>query len=347
MPLLRFALKYLLPLGLAALLLWLVYRDTSFSALWADLRRANYRWILISVVPAMASHLSRAQRWRLLLVPLGHRPRLGTAFLAVMSLYFVNLILPRAGEVSRCGILRKTDGVPFDVTLGTVVAERACDLLMLLLTVVLALALEYRQLSEVLVPLLTTRAAAVQRAMPGVGTLLLLVAAGAGVGWLLWWTVRRWLRTSGLYHKLAVFLAGVWRGLISVRQLDRPVAFVAHSVFIWGCYYLMAYWAMFALPATAGLGASATLLVFVLGSLGMVAPVQGGVGAYHFMVIAALTLYGLTTTDASTAAALMHTSQTLFLLLTGGICFVITFFIPVRIPSDHDRRENLSTHPGQ
>ncbi|MGB3617874.1 MAG: lysylphosphatidylglycerol synthase transmembrane domain-containing protein [Catalinimonas sp.] len=325
MLLLRLFLKYVLPLGLAALLLWLVYRDTSLEELMRDLRDADYRWIFLSIIPAVISHLSRAERWRLLLRPLGHRPRLLTSFLAVMSLYFVNLILPRAGEVSRCGVLRKTDGVPIDASVGTVVAERGFDLLMLLLTVAVAFVLEFSRLSTVLGPLVSKRLATVEGG--AVGLLLVggLSVAGAVVA--LFLALRRRLRGSALYGKIEAFLEGVWAGLISVRHLDRPGAFVLHTVLIWGCYYLMAYWALFALPATADLGARAALMVFTLGSLGMVAPVQGGVGAYHFMVGAGLALYGVSEADASAAAALMHTSQTLFLLLLGGICFGLTFLV--------------------
>ncbi|SDK78561.1 hypothetical protein SAMN05421823_103559 [Catalinimonas alkaloidigena] len=319
-------LKYALPVGAALLLLWYVYRDTSLEQLWRDLEKADYRWILLSIIPALISHLARSERWRLLLEPLGHRPRFVTAFLAVMSLYFVNLIVPRAGEVSRCGILRNTDGIPMDISLGTVVAERAFDLIMLLCTIGLAFMLEFDQLSELLTPLFSDKLNNTQSGLSGlVWGLGLAVLLGVGLAVLVW-TQRKRLQASALVQKLLGFGKGLWQGVVSIRYVRRPVLFLLYTMLIWVCYFLMSYWAMLAFPATAGLGAKIALVIFVLGGLGMVAPVQGGVGAYHFMVGGGLMLYGVSEHDGAAAAALMHTSQTLFLLIFGGFCFFLTFF---------------------
>ena len=141
-------LKYAVPLVVAYLLLrYYVFKEISLSEMVAVFRQADYGWVLLSGVILLTAHWSRACRWRLLLEPLGHRPGVFRVFLAVMIGYFANLLLPRLGEVSRCGMLQKTNRVPVNVGIGTVVAERLFDLLMLLVLLALTFLLEFNRIS--------------------------------------------------------------------------------------------------------------------------------------------------------------------------------------------------------
>lgn len=322
--------KYSIPLGAAVFLLWYVYKDTNFTSILKDVKEADYTWILISIIPAVISHLSRARRWILLIEPLGYKPGLYPTFLAVMSGYFANLLVPRMGEVSRCGVLQNTEKVPLNVSLGTVVAERAFDLIMLLLLVGLAFVMEFNTLSEFLGPLFSDKFMALQERFAGAflvlftaAVLLLAVAVGA-------YYFRKKILAISIVAKAKDFAVGMLSGIVGVKKLEKKWEFLFHSLLIWFCYYWMFYLVFFALPYTADLGMSVGMAMFVIGSLAMVAPVQGGVGAYHFMVGAGFMLYGLEKSDADTAALLMHTSQTIFILLLGGVCFFLSFLMGKR-----------------
>ncbi len=321
---LRRFLQYAVPIVAAGGLLWFAYKDTDLQALGHTFRTANYFWIALSTVPALVSSLSRAIRWQLLLRPAGHTPGLWTTFLATMSGYFANLLLPRMGEVTRCGVLQHTDRVPLTTSLGTVVAERAVDLLTLLLLTGATLLLEFRRVSAFLFPLFAARLGNWQTALgpllvAGVSVLLLVLA-----GVYLVRHYRTWLENQPLTAKIRAFVQNVWTGLLSIRRLRQRGAFLFHTVLIWTCYLAMAYLAFQALPETATLPPVATLTILMVGSLGMVAPVQGGVGAYHIMVSGGLMLYAVPEVAANASAALMHTSQTLFYLVLGGLCFLLT-----------------------
>ncbi len=317
-------LQYALPLVAASGLLWFAYKDTDLQTLGRTFRTANYFWIALSTVPALISSLSRAVRWQLLLRPTGHTPSLWTTFLATMSGYFANLLLPRMGEVTRCGVLQRSDGVPLTTSLGTVVAERAVDLLTLLLVTAATLLLEFDRVSTFLFPLFAARLGNWQTAL---GPLLVAGVSGLLLALMGAYLVRRyrpWLESQPLVAKLSAFAGNVWAGLLSIRRLRQRGAFLFHTALIWACYLAMAYLAFQALPETAGLPSVATLTILMVGSLGMVAPVQGGVGAYHLMVSGGLMLYAVPEVAANASAALMHTSQTLFYLVLGGLCFLLT-----------------------
>jgi glycosyltransferase 2 family protein len=315
-------LTYMLPLGLAGLLLWYQYKDTSAEALLNDFRGADYKWIFISIIPALISHLSRARRWILLIEPVGYKPRLSSTFLAVMSGYFANLILPRMGEVTRCGILQSSEKVPLSVSFGTVVAERTFDMFMLLIMVGMAFLLQFDTLSAFIGPLFTGKVSSFQSGVSGLMVLALLAVA---IVTALLLAFRKRIVATAFYGKARTFAIGVWHGLVSVRKMKRKWEFFAHTLLIWVCYFLMTYLVFFAMPATQHLSLSIGLAIFAIGGLAMIAPVQGGVGAFHFMVGAGFMLYGLTKGDADAAALIMHTTQTLFIIVLGGLCFLLSF----------------------
>jgi uncharacterized membrane protein YbhN (UPF0104 family) len=119
----------------------------------------------------------------------------------------------------------------------------------------------------------------------------------------------------------------MWQSIISVRHLKNPALFLLYSILIWVGYYYMSYFPLFALSTTAHLGWKAGMTILLVGALGMVAPVQGGIGAYHFMVSSGIMLYGISEESAKTVAALLHTYQTVFTISLGGICALLALYI--------------------
>lgn len=323
---LKSLLKYGLPLLGAAILLWYAYKDTDFSQMGSDLAQCDPLWLLLTIPIQFVAHTSRARRWQLLLEPLGAYPSLKNTFIAVMAGYFGNLILPRMGEVTRCGVLYNTNNIPLTDSGGTVVAERAIDVLTLALVLGLGLLFEYELLGGFLLDILGQKKD-VQEGVSGLFILGFALGLGA-VGVALFWLLRAKLLAIKPIAKIWEIVVRLFTAVLSIFRLKKSGAFVFHSLLIWTCYWLTHLFFMKSFSATADLALSASLITFIAGTMGMIAPVQGGVGAYHFMVAAAFTgLYQLTDQSAKSFAFLSHTGSTLFLMVIGGICFVIGVII--------------------
>ncbi|GAB3554481.1 lysylphosphatidylglycerol synthase transmembrane domain-containing protein [Spirosoma fluminis] len=318
--------KYLVSLAIAGGLLWFTFQQSHLDAadLWARISAADYRWVLVSAVLTIVAHWSRAERWRILLEPVvPQRPTAVDATTSVLTGYLANLALPRAGEVARCGTLYRLANVPVNVSFGTVVAERLFDVLMLLILLAATFILEFDRLSQFFMEFLGGK---LPKGSSGSGLLILAGAVVLGVGLLAWFLFNRYRDALGrhpLYQKVSAFLTGLLAGLLSVRKLRRPGAFLAHTVLIWTLYYLMSYTLFFAMPATANLGPLAGLTILVVGSLGMAAPTPGGIGSFHLLVGQVALLYGLTSQDGQVLATFIHGVSTLMIIILGIISLLV------------------------
>lgn len=301
-------------LSLGALLLWLIYRDQDFEQMKNVLKNdVDYRWIWFSLILGLISHFLRTLRWNLLIEPLGQRPKLSNTFLAVMSGYLMNLIFPRMGEVARCGLLSRYEKIAFPKLLGTVVAERIIDLLMLLLFTavtfltqlpqMIQFVKENPQIKENLLSILTS---------PALGAILIGVI-------LLIALFRKKLPQLTLAKKVIDIWQKFVEGIQAVRHMKHKGQFIAHSFFIFLLYFLMNYVCFQSFGFSSNLSIFAGLTVFVLGSFGMVAPVQGGIGAWHFMTMEGLALYGISKSDGLIYAFVVHTSMNIMLIIVGLI----------------------------
>jgi glycosyltransferase 2 family protein len=314
-------LTYAISLAIAGGLLWYVFKDIDLNTMLAELARANYLWVGAYCVVIAVAHWSRSVRWSLLLEPVvGHRPALGNAMLAVMTGYFANLLIPRMGEVTRCGTLNRLENVPVNVSFGTVVAERIFDVVMLVLIIGLTLLLEADRIGDLVAGLFAGKGSGNKA-----GLYLLLGAGVLGtlVAWFVYQKYKEALRRNALFAKVEGFVLGLIDGLLSVRKLRQPGLFIAHTLLIWTMYYLSTYVLFFAMPQTSGLGLLAALTILMVGAIGMAAPTQGGLGSFNILVGLALVAYGLTKQDGQTLATLMLLSQWLFVIVAGSIAFLI------------------------
>jgi uncharacterized protein (TIRG00374 family) len=317
--------RYTLLLGVGAGLLWLSFRGIDLSSTLLEFRSIDYGWLGVSLLVSVIAFISRAHRWNLLIRPMGYRSSLYDTLNAVMVGYLVNLAVPRLGEVTRCGSLNRTSKVPFDILLGTVIVERILDVICLGTCLLLAAWIEHDRLGDFLHQNITMPLQSKTEMLSGIANYqwIILLVSAAAIGFLtMMYMRRRRLRLPGS-EKLSGLLKGILQGLRSVRTLDRRAAFLFHTVLIWFMYFLMSYTCFKALPATAGLSWQAGLFVLVVGGMGMAAPVQGGIGAYHLLVSRGLILYGLTLVHGLAFATLMHTSQTLLVILMGGIAMLL------------------------
>lgn len=326
-------LKYAIPLFIAILLLWYVYRDLDVSAMLIKLKEAHYLWIILATVLALFSHVTRAYRWNLLLVPLGYRElTVFRTLLAVMVGYFANLIIPRMGEVSRCGLLKRTDNVPITTSLGSVVAERIVDLCSLLLLTSILFILEFQRLKGFFFSFFNDTVGHI-----GQNVFAIYVLGGVVFFFIILFFVfgrifKEKFKHNQTFNKLKIFAREVAHGLTSLGNIENKAGFWIATASIWAMYFLMSYVMFFALPETANLGWDAGLSVLVMGGLGMSAPVQGGIGAFHALVSGVLLLYGVSETDGVLFATLVHGIQTLIFVFFGGISFFIASIIGARKP---------------
>jgi len=279
-------------------------------------RGLNYGWLVVAVVLSAISNVLRGLRWRQLIEPISGQRKNSTTILAVFVGYAVNLLFPRAGEVVRCGLVTKYDGVSFSRTLGTVIAERIFDVACLFLIAISAILLQlgffgdfFKQNPDSLNKL--TRVIT----SPALwGSLLLLLVVLI--------LLKGQLKKSRLYKRTTDFLMKIWEGMKTMGTLRNPLLFVGYSLLIWILYFLMFYVGRFFFPFDINVGVVPMLSAFVMGSLGFLAPVQGGIGAYHFMVIYALTFYGVNEPDAALFALVVHGVQTIQSLLFGFLAWV-------------------------
>ena len=316
--------KYGITLAIAGTLFWLAFRNMPIGTMINDIKQADFSWIFVTVIIGITSHVLRALRWNMLLQPIGYSPKPASTFMAIMIGYFANIFVPRMGEVSRCAVLNKIENVHFNAAFGTVVAERIVDLLSLMTIIGLSFVLEHQRFSDFFFnhllkhdgksSILTNPLVYI-----AIGPLLLI-----GIIWLFF---KKQILASKLYAKVKTFVLGLVEGVLSIRKLRNRSLFILYTFLMWICYYLMTYLMFFSLPFTSGLDPLAGLVILVVASLGMSAPVQGGIGAFHLLVSAALTLfYGLSDYQGKTYATVVHTSQFLTMFVVGGVCSIVVLF---------------------
>lgn len=300
--------------------MWFVFKDINMTEMFHQFANANYWWIIFSGFLGLVAHIARASRWKLLMEPLGYKPSTFRTTLAVLMGYFANYIIPRMGEVTRCGTLQKTDGIPMEKSFGTVVTERIFDLVMLLIILILNLSLEFTKLKDFFMEQFASKVTLI------VAFLIVVILGGiAGI-----WLFKKYqakLAEHPVLGKVVNLVNGLLDGLLSIGKMQQPGLFIFYSVLIWVMYYFSAYVLFFAIPETSHLGLLAGLTVLTMGSFGMAAPTQGGIGPFHFLVGNALVLYGLQQKDGIILATFIHGSQMIALLILGALSFLITLFL--------------------
>ena len=326
---LKNALSYAAMLGATAFLLWFSLKNieapegqSKFDFIKGTWDKANKFLILLSGALAVLAHLVRAERWRLMLKPIGYSTSIISSFFSVMVGYFINLAIPRGGEVSRCLNMFRLEKVPVETSAGTVVAERLIDVVFLLGFIGTTFLIEYDKLLELLKGFIDKRNQA--QAVNGSGFPLLWVALGAVI---LGVVVLLFLSKSGKLKPIIDKLSGIWvnlrKGLFSVFTLEKKGLFMFYSLLIWVLYFMMAWLVMLAFDETRILGLDAALTVFTLGSIAMAMPLPGGTGSYHILVPAGLSLfYGLAPDKALAFTVVFHAWQTLVVIFFGFIAMI-------------------------
>jgi len=310
---------------LGVLFLWLVFRNLNGKEILEEIISADYMWILLCILAGMLSHIARAARWNLLINSMGHKTQLSTTFYAVMTGYLANTAVPRLGEVTRCGVLSKKGNIPFTELLGTVIAERIFDMIVLLLIIFTVILFQLGLVGAfvdkyVFTPIFSN----FENNLLPILIASLLFATIIISMIVLWKRYRNILRKYTFYHKAAHFVRGMVDGIKTIKKTKKKALFLLYTVMIWGLYTLMIYLPFHSLEATSHLNFIDALTVMSIGSLGIVAPVPGGIGTYHFIVKAILfELYGVHQASAASFATITHAAQTLMIIVIGGLSFLM------------------------
>jgi uncharacterized protein (TIRG00374 family) len=311
----RTVLGYVISLLFSGVLLCLVFKNVSWNKFIAQAEQADYRWVVLSIFIFLISYVVRAYRWNILINSLGYSATTFRSTQAVMIGYLVNLMLPRVGEVTRCGILKKSDNVPISISLGTVITERIIDLITLVFITILTFVFEFHKLSAFLgniIGFINTS----QLISIALITVALLGFGGAVIYW--------------LYHRFEsqfrVVLGQLIQGLLSLRKISNIKGFIFSTLILWIAYYFMGYLIFFAVAETSELGWSVGLMLLVMGGVAFSIPVQGGFGTYHSIVSSMLLLYQIDTTTGVFFATLAHSTEVAATVLYGVVGLFLSVF---------------------
>lgn len=303
----------MLPFVLGLGILWWMYRGTN----WSDfghyvLHEMNWWWMLLSLAFGILPQMARAWRWKMALEPLGEHPRRTSCIDAIFMSYAASLVIPRVGEVTRCGTLKTADGVSFTKSLGTVVTERLVDSLLMLLFTGIAFLLQLPMFLRFLKETNTNVGDLLHR-FTGTGyivTFICLVAALIA-GFVA-------IRRFSFFKKGRDMLRDMWEGVLSLRKVRNLPLYLFYSVLIWVGYFLHFYIAFFSFDFTAHLSIGAAFLIFCVGTFAVLVPTPNGAGPWHFAVKTMLVLYGVAETQAIMFALTVHTIQTALVVLLGA-----------------------------
>lgn len=320
-------LKTVVPLLLGVYLVWYFFDSMSEETklhFYEKLREANYSWIVLSLFISFAGLLSRAYRWKYVLEPLGYKTSLWNRYHALMIGYIMNLTIPRAGEATRAAMLYRSDGVPFSTSIGTIIGERAIDLVMLVGITFLTAAVGYEDFWTIKAKIQSEFAGEPGREASLIGTIIfysVILLVGAGLLAVLF--------IESLRKKLAGFVKNVLTGVFAIFRSRNPFAYVLHTFLIWATYVSYFWIAFWSLNETTGLPASAMLIGFVAGSLGITFT-NGGVGAFPLVVGLVVSFYLGNKLGAETAQGIGYAigmiiwvSQTLMMIVLGLISLML------------------------
>ena len=317
------SIKILLPLRLGSGILYWMYRDFDFKqlehVLWEEM---DWTWMLLSLPFGALAEILRGLRWRQILCATGEKPRRSTIINSIFLSYAASLIVPRVGEFLRCGVLKRYDGISFTKALGTVVSERAVDIIVMLLVTSTTMLLQFGVFTTFFEKT-GTNIDGILSKFSSTGYLVTAICALAVVILL-----HLLLKRLSIYNKVKTTFAGVWQGVKSIGHLSNVPLFILLSFGIWASYFIHYYITFFCFDFTSDLGVTCGLVTFVVGSIAVLVPTPNGAGPWHFAVKTMLILYGVAEVPALYFVLIVHTVQTLLIMVLGIISMAALAMTP-------------------
>jgi len=316
-------LKIISPILFGAFLIWLTYNKATpkeISDVISYIKEADYFWVFISALLGLLSHLSRAYRWKFTLEPLGYKPKFINSFMAVMIAYFANLGIPRSGEILRATTLTTYEGIPFEKAFGTIIAERIADLIMSVLFVFIALALQHDMIMDAINPVFNSIITKISNDPLTLIIVLLILSTTIIAGYFI---LKK--PNNPVLNKVKNFISGLKDGVFSIITMKKKWAFIFHTIFIWTMYFLMFYVIFFSVKETVSTPISTAIVAFVTGSLTM-AVTNGGLGSFPLVIQETLNLFNISNQSGLAIGWIMWGTQTLLNIVFGVISF---FYLPI------------------
>jgi glycosyltransferase 2 family protein len=316
-------LKLIISIIITGYVLREISKDFDWSKVWPALVDFKYGWIFLSIALSILSHFIRAYRWTLLLDTGGYQPKIFTTYLAVMVCYLVNMAIPRLGELARCTVLKNEYEIPVSFSLGTVITDRLTDLLMLAVLTFFLLTSQIDVVGDYFTNFVSDKLPFLVTNWPyllGVGVM------GSVALFVIIRKSKNDLSKSSLAYKIGKFTSDIGTGIITITKIKKQLQFWLSTIAIWALYFLMLYVISFGFAPTADMSLMAGLAVLVMGSLGMAAPVNNGIGVYQALVASILVYYGIEHNDGFVFALISHGSQLAAVVVFGFISLLILNF---------------------
>jgi len=320
------ALQFVFFLLVGLVLLFFAFRGIDLNELILQIKQADYRWVALSVSCAVLALVLRAFRWRLLIDPLDEHPKVIHIFHAINVGYLANFVFPRIGEITRCGILNRTDRVPVAKLFGTVIVERIFDVLMSALMFCLILLLRYSEVSDFLSEHVAKPMMSRMPGMAGMGWMIAIVVLATLIIFVSYKLFRKQLAKISILRKIKNLIRGVGKGIQSAYRMKNFGMFLFLGFLVFGLYFLQTWVMFFALKSTSSLGLGDALFIMVLSAIAIIIPVQGGIGTYHWIVSMGLTIFGLTREEGMVYATITHSVTSLAFILLGAISLFFVFY---------------------
>ncbi|MBR1411444.1 MAG: flippase-like domain-containing protein [Prevotella sp.] len=325
--------KVVLPFVLGGAILWWMYRGEDFSVISRVLtEEMNWTWMLLSFPFGILAQMFRGWRWKQTLDPIAEKlredgqnpdlkkPRNSVCINAVFVSYAASLVIPRIGEFSRCAILKRYDGMSFSKALGTVVTERAVDTLIVMLYSGIILLVEM----SIFGTFFRKTGTSMDRILNSFSLTGWLVTAVCGVAVLI--LLHLLLKNFSIYNKVKMTLGGIWEGVLSLKGVRNLPLYLFFSVGIWVMYFLHYYLTFFCFDFTADLGIGCALVSFVVANFAVIVPTPNGAGPWHFAIKTMLILYGVADEHALWFVLIVHTVQTMLVILLGIYAWAALLF---------------------
>lgn len=313
--------KVALSLFLGGAILYWMYRGFDFKQVeYVLLHKMSWTWMLLSFPFGILAQVFRGWRWKQTLEPLGEKPRSGVSVNSIFLSYALSLVVPRIGEFARCGVLKRWDDISFPKSLGTVVTERAIDSLLVLL---IAGAVFLMQI-PVFLNFFRTTGTSMDSILGQFTATGYFVTAICGIAVLI--LLHFLLRKLAIYNKVKATLSGLWQGVISLRGVKNVPLFIAFTLGIWLSYFLHYYLTFQCFESTSHLSLMCGLVTFIVGSIAVIVPTPNGAGPWHFAVKTMLILYGIQQNDALYFVLIVHSVQTLLVILLGIYAWIALAF---------------------
>lgn len=277
-------LKYLISLAVAAGLLYFAFRNVDFEAFWEKASTVDYTWVYLSIGLSLIGYYARAYRWNILIKPLGYEKlNVHRTTLAILVGYLANLAFPRLGEVTRCGMLKRSDDVHVSTSFGTVITERIIDMVCLILMMIFTLFVEYDRFVFFLMDTVTS--------LQGVEGLLWKAGLVLGIGGVaivvvLYIVIQKYTRVRNFFRDLL-------EGILSLKRIDNLTGFLISTIVLWVTYYYMTYVIIFSIPETTDLTWMVGIMLLVSSGIALAIPVQGGIGTHHTVPAYCLPRHGM------------------------------------------------------